>query len=161
MTNYWIFKVQEEVGGLYRRTGMDIFIHRIKECFWGIREYDKSGKLNSKVALPKEGDFVLFYLVGKEEGGSFVGTAVLDSGYVRLDDEQAKRVVHGEFVDCDQGFLLRQTEKWAKPLPVENLRGKGGFTSTGNFGSFFQGNIKRIKRSQDYETIVEEHELMR
>jgi predicted RNA-binding protein with PUA-like domain len=160
MVNYWIFKVKDEVGGLYGRRGFNIFEHRTQECFWGIREFSEKGKREANIDLLKKGDYAVFYLVAKE-GSRFLGTCILDSGYTRLDEEQAKKIVHREYIDCDQGVFLRDVDRWAKPLPIENLRGKDSFVAMGGkLGSFFQGSIKKIKHPEDYSTIIKEHKLM-
>lgn len=160
MTNYWIFKVKDEAGGLYGRRGCDIFGHRTKEGFWAIRERSEDGKLEANVGFLEMGDYAVFYLVGK--GGSrFLGTCVLDSGYTRLDAEQAKNIVHREYIDSNQGVFIKNVDKWAKPLPVECLRGKESLAhGGGNFGAHFQGSIKKIKRKEDYDAILHEHELV-
>jgi hypothetical protein len=160
VTDYWIFKVQTEEGGLYRRHGFDLFMHRTKEGFWGIREYNEKGRLEANIGNLKKGDHVVFYLVGV--GGSrFVGTCVLDSGFERLDPERAKLIVHPEYLDFETGVFLKAVERWAKPLPIENLRGKDSFVAGGGkFGSHFQGSIKKIKHKGEYNTIIREHELM-
>ena len=158
--DYWIFKVKTEEGGLWRRTGQEIFNHRTKELFWGIREYSENGRLEANVKNLKKGDYAVFYLVGKG-GSSFLGTCVLDSGFERLDPERAKEAVHREFLDCETGVMLKEVNKWAKPLPMECLRGKDSFVRRGGkFGSYFQGSIKRIKHKEEYYTIIREHELM-
>ena len=160
VTDYWIFKAQTEEGGLYRRRGFDLFVHRVKEGFWGIPEYNETGRLEPNIGNLKKGDYVVFYLVGT--GGSrFVGTCVLDSGFEHLDPESAKKIVHSEYLDCETGVFLKDVERWAKPLPIENLRGKDSFVAGGGkFGSHFQGRIKKIKRKEEYDTIIREHELM-
>ncbi len=157
--DYWIFKVEYEAGGLYGREGIDIFRHRSEEGFWGIREYTVKGKIQANVSLLKKGDCALFYLVTKE-GGCFVGTCILDSGYEKLNEEQTKKIVHREYIDWDQGVFLNEVDKWAKPLPVECLREKVSFIRGGrNSGLFFQGPIKKIKNPADYRTIIREHRL--
>jgi hypothetical protein len=156
LTNYWIFKVKDEMGGLYGRRGYVIFEHRTKEGFWAIRECSEKGKPEANIELLEKGDHAVFYLVGK--GGSrFLGTCILDSGYTRLNAEQTKRIVHNEYIDSDQGVFIKEVDKWAKPLPVECLRGK---ESVGNFGAHFQGSIKKIKRKEDYDALLHEHELV-
>lgn len=158
--NYWIFKVKTEEGGLYRRTGQDIFNHRTKELFWGIREYDEKGRQETNAKNLKKGDRTVFYLVGKG-GSGYLGTCVLDSDFVKLDAEKAKEIIHREFVDCETGVFLKEVDRWTKPLPIECLRGKDSFVEgSGKFGSYFQGSIKKIKRKQEYDTIIREHELM-
>jgi|SRR3990170_6498385 len=160
ITAYWVFKVKTEEGGLWRRTGLNIFEHRIKECFWGIHEYSENGRLDANVRGLKKGDCVVFYLVGKG-GSSFLGTCVLDSDFEKLDPEKAKKIIHREYLDWDQGVFLKEVSKWAKPLPIECLRGKKSFVAGGGkFGSYFQGSIKKIKHREEYDTIVREHELM-
>lgn len=158
--DYWIFKVKTEEGGLWRRTGVEIFEHRTKECFWGIRECDEKGRLEANARNLKKGDFAVFYLVGKDRS-SFLGTCVLDSGFEKLTLEKAREIVHQEFLDCETGVFLKLVDKWVKPLPMECLRGKDSFVASGGkFGSYFQGSIKKIKHKGEYDTIVREHELM-
>ncbi len=160
VAEYWIFKVKTEEGGLYRRTGQDIFNHRTKELFWGIREYDEKGRQEANAKDLKKGDRAVFYLVGKG-GSTYLGTCVLDSGFEKLDAEKSKEIVHREFLDCETGVFLKEVDRWAKPLPMECLRGKDSFVAGGGkFGSYFQGSIKKIKRKEEYDTIIREHELM-
>ena len=159
VTDYWIFKVKTEEGGLYRRTGLDLFQHRTREGFWGIMECNEKGHLEANLENLKKDDCVLFYLVGVN-GSSFLGSCVLASGFERLDPERAKQIVHHEYLDGDQGVFLKEVEKWAKPLPIECLRGKDSFVGGGGkFGSYFQGSIKKIKHKEEYDTIIREHEL--
>ncbi len=158
--NYWIFKVKDEVGGIFGRRGFAIFEHRTREGFWALKEYDEKGHLDPNVGLLKKGDHVVFYLVG--QGGSrFVGTCVLDSGFEKLDNEKAEQIVHRDYLDWDQGVFLKDVHKWVKPLPMECLRGKESFVPNGGkFGAYFQGSIKKIKTKQEFDTILREHELM-
>ena len=155
MTNYWIFKVKDEFGGLYARKGIEIFEHRTKEGFWGIRALNEKGKLEKNVNQLAKGDFVVFYLV-KTTGNCFVGTAVLDSVFQTLDDVQAKRLVHLEFIDWNQGVSLGDVNRWTKPLPVEYLAENSAFRG-GNI--YFQGSIKRIDRTV-YNSIILKHEII-
>jgi hypothetical protein len=159
-TNYWVFKVKDEVGGIYGRRGFAIFDHRSSEGFWALKTQDEKGRLDPNVGLLKKGDSVIFYLVG--QGGSrFVGTCVLDSGFVKLDAEKAEQIVHREYLDWDEGVYIKEVKKWARPLPIESLRGKDSFVSVGGkFGAYFKGSIRKIKNKQEYETIIREHELM-
>lgn len=157
-TNYWIFKVKDEVGGLYGRRGFAIYEHRMRDGFWGIREQNEKGRLEANVSLLKKGDHAVFYLVGL--GGSrFLGTAVLDSGFETLDAEKAENIVHREYLDWDQGVFLKDINRWAKPLPMESLHGKESFVKGGKFSPFFQGAIKKIS-IQEYKIILHEHELV-
>jgi hypothetical protein len=158
--DYWIIKVKTEEGGLWRRTGAEIFDHRTKEGFWGIREYDEKGRAEANARKLKKGDFAVFYLIGRDRS-SFLGTAVLDSGFERLNPEKAREIVHREYLDCETGVFLKELCRWAKPLPMECLRGKDSFVvGGGKFGSYFQGSIKKIKHKGEFDTIVREHELM-
>lgn len=158
--DYWIFKVQTEEGGLWRRSGAELFVHRTKEGFWGLREYNEKGRAETKVKDLKKGDFVVFYLVA-QGGGRFIGTCVLDSGFERIDTERAKLIVHHDYLDCETGVFVKNVKRWAKPLPMESLRGKDSFVAGGGkFGSHFQGSIKKIKHKAEYDTILREHQLM-
>lgn len=157
--NYWIFKVKDETGGLYGRRGNVIFEHRTEEGFWAIRERSENGKQESNVALLQKGDYALFYLVRKE-GSIFVGTCVLVSGFTQLSEEQAKTLVHKEYIDWHQGVFIKDVDKWVKPLSIGYLRGKESLAQGGvNVGSHFQGSIKKISRN-DYNAILHEHELV-
>lgn len=160
MSNYWIFKVKDEEGGLYGRKGMDIFLHRTKEGFWGIREIDENGKRETNVTKLKKGDRVIFYLVDKNSS-RFIGTCEIDSEYVQLDAEQAKKLVHREFIDPEQGVFIKNVDRWEKTLPIDMLRGEASFINrSGKFGPFFQGRIKKIKHVTDYEAIIAAHKQM-
>jgi hypothetical protein len=157
--NYWIFKVKDEVGGLFGRRAFAIFDHRANERFWALRELNEKGKLEAHLKELKEGDKVIFFLV--EKGKSrFVGTCVLDSGFLTLDEEKEKEILHSDFIDWNQGVFLGKVDKWDKPLPAECLRDNPSFVhSGGNLGAFFQGSIKKIKRSEDFGAIIREHKL--
>jgi hypothetical protein len=159
LTNYWIFKVKDEVGGLYGRRGYVIFEHRAKEGFWAIKEQSARGKPEINIDLLEKGDHALFYLIGK--GGSrFLGTCVLDSSYTQLDEEQTKQFVHIEYIDSDKGVFIKNVDKWVKPVPIEALRGKDTLAHKGGtVGAHFQGAIKKIER-KDYSVILHEHELI-
>ena len=158
-TDYWIYKVKDEIGGLYGRRGFAIYEHRMHDGFWAIRERNEKGRVEANVSLLKKGDCAVFYLVGL--GGSrFLGTAILDSGFETLDDEKAKEIVHREYLDWDQGVFLKEINRWAKPLPIESLHGKESFVANGGkINPFFQGSIKKMGR-QEYEIIIREHELL-
>jgi hypothetical protein len=157
--DYWIFKVKDEVGGLYGRRGFAIYDHRMRDGFWALREENEKGRLEANISLLKKGDYALFYLVGL--GGSrFLGTAILDSGFEQLDAETAKNIVHREYLDWDQGVFLKDINKWVNPLPMEALRGKESFVADGGkISPFFQGAIKKIS-IQEYYIILREHELV-
>lgn len=158
--DYWVFKVKDEVGGIYGRRGYIIFEHRIKEQFWGIKERDENGRAQPNLDLLKKDDYVVFYLVGKS-AGRFVGTCRLDSGYEQLTEEQRMKIFHGEYLDYDRGVFLRDVDKWAKSLPVESLRGKESFVAAGGkLGAYFQGSIKKLKSGEAYHIILREHELV-
>ncbi len=159
MINYWIFKVKDEVGGLYGRRGYNIFEHRTKEGFWAIKERSENGKQEVNIPLLKQGDHVLFYLVHKD-GSRFLGSCIIDSAYTQLNETQTKMLVHHEFIDSDQGVFIKEVDKWSKPLPIECLKGKESLAHRGGkVGSHFQGSIKKIERV-DYEAILHEHELV-
>jgi predicted RNA-binding protein with PUA-like domain len=158
VANYWIFKVEDEVGGLFGRRGYVIFDHRTSEGFWAIREHAANGKLEAKASQLQKGDYALFFLVDKD-GSQFVGTCMLDSGFMQLSEEQAKNLVHREFIDWNQGVFIKDVDKWAEPLPIKYLREKESFRQSGvKVGTHFQGRIKKIEQ-KDYVVILHEHEL--
>ena len=85
----------------------------------------------------------------------------MDSGFEKLECERSKKITHPEYLDWEQGVSLKDVDEWAKSLPIERLRGKVRFVpSEDNYGSYFQGSVKRIKYSGDYDTILREHKLM-
>jgi hypothetical protein len=158
-TNYWIFKVRDEENAKYRRRGIDIFQHRISERFWGLPQYAETGKGTPHVMDLKTGDHILFYLV-TPDGSRFLGNCILDSNYTTLDEEASKKLFHLEYIDHNQGVFLKNIDKWNKPVPVEQLKGKGSFVrGTGTFASFFQGNIKKMESRKEYEAVISEHNL--
>jgi hypothetical protein len=158
VTNYWIFKVKDEVGGLYGRRGYAIFEHRTQEGFWAIKERSENGKPEVNLPLLKQGDHALFYLVHKD-GGRFIGNCILDSAYTQLDETQKKLLIHRDFIDSDQGVFVTAVDKWSKPLPIECLKGKEAFAHRGGkVRSHFQGGIKKIDL-MEYEAILHEHKL--
>jgi hypothetical protein len=161
LANYWIFKVKEETGGIYRIPGIDLYRHRMQDGFWGIREHTPDGRQEAHLEELKKDDCVLFYLVGAK-GNSFLGTATLDSDYTKLDDEAAKEIFHSDFLDNYQGVFLRDIDKWGKPLPMEAFRGKDSFVpGGGKVGAFFKGYIKKIKHKEEFDMVIREHELLR
>jgi len=157
--NYWIFKVKDEVGGIFGRRGFAIYEHRMHDGFWALKERNEKGRLEENVSSLQKGDHALFYLVG--QGGSrFLGTAVLDSGFEQLDEKKTKEIVHRDFLDWDTGVFLKDINRWAKPLPIESLHGKESFVPEGGkVKPFFKGTIKKISR-QEYEIIYREHKLV-
>jgi hypothetical protein len=160
LVNYWIFKVKDEVGGLYGRRGWIIFEHRVTERFWSFKEHNEKGKMEVNLNLISPGDCALFYSVSKEGGNRFLGSCILESAYVQLDEEQERQLVHKEFIDYNQGVFLKEVDKWKHPLPLENLQGKVSFMrSERKAGLFFQGSIKQIE-NQDYRLIIREHKLI-
>jgi hypothetical protein len=113
--NYWVFKVRDEVGGIYGRAGMDIFLHRTSEGFWVIRECSPEGKPERNLSDLAKGDLALFYLVAKT-GNRFIGACTVDSAYQKLDAERTKVLVHREFIDSPQGVFIKDVERWSKSL---------------------------------------------
>ncbi|MCW4005566.1 MAG: EVE domain-containing protein [Candidatus Bathyarchaeota archaeon] len=159
MSNYWIFKVTSETGGLFGRTAQELFDHRTKEEFWPIRELSEDGKRENKIDLLRKGDKAVFYAVGKNSG-RFVGTCVLASDYTRLTEEQAAQVVHKEYIDSEQGVFIEKVDRWAKPLPADYLRRKEILAQKGTAISVrFRGYIKKLKRPEEYYALLQEHEL--
>jgi hypothetical protein len=121
-------------------------------------EYAANGKLEAKASQLQKGDYALFYLVDKDSG-RFVGNCVLDSGFVQLSEEQAKSLVHREFIDWNQGVFIKNVDKWTVPLPIKYFREKESLgQKTVKVGTHFQGSIKKIDR-KDYVAILREHEL--
>lgn len=155
MVNYWIFKVKDEAGGLYGRNGIEIFNHRINEKFWGIREFNEKGKRDNKVDSLEEGDYAIFYLIGKN-ANSFIGNCILDSGYQTLDAGLSKNLVHKEYIDYNKGVFLKEAYKWVKHLPIDSLRSLESFNISG-LGAYFQGNIKKLKNCYEYQAIINLH----
>ena len=158
MINHWIFNVKDDENGEYCRTGIEIYNHRMQDCFWGLFEFTESKRRRPNIASLKKGDVVLFYFAG-EDGHCFLGTSVLASGFTKLKREMVNRLTHKKYLDWDEGVHLRKEsiEKWANPLPVECLRGKVPFLPVGeNYGSYMQGSIKSISE-RDFDTIVHEH----
>jgi hypothetical protein len=157
--NYWIFKVKDEENAKYRRRGIDIFQHRISECFWSFPQFTETGKPTPHIMDLKTGDSVLFYLVNPL-GSKFIGNCVLDSDYTTLDEETTKKLLHTEYIDHNQGVFLKNIDRWNKPLPVDQLKGKGSFVrGSGTFASFFKGSIKKIDSRKEYEAVISEHNL--
>ena len=151
----------DEVGGLYGRRGFAIFEHRIKECFWGLREQDSKGKVQPNLDSLKKDDAIIFYLVAKGKGGSrFVGTALLDSGYQEVPQEKIQYIVHSEYLDYGKGVFLKEVNKWTKPLPIEGLSGKESVMASGvKLTAYFQGNLKKVSK-REFDLIVREHEFV-
>jgi len=161
MVNYWIFKVASDENEKYSRKGIEIYKHRMPECFWGLKKLTKTERKTPNVARLKARDFVLFYLVGKE-GHCFLGTCVLNSGFRPLTPKESKNITHPEYLDWEQGAFLKKdtVDIWAKPLPIERLRGKVHFVPNDkNYGSYLQGSVTKIHDKRDYNTVVREHEL--
>lgn len=156
--NYWVFKVKEETGGLYLRPGADIYNHRMQDAFWSFREIVENEKSNSDIQQLQKDDNVVFYLIESGRESRFLGTALLDSTFEKLDAVKAKKIIHKEYLDFDQGVFLKSINKWVMPLPVDALRGKGAFgDGRAKFGQFFKGSIKKLNGIQEYETIIHEY----
>ncbi|NLE06534.1 MAG: EVE domain-containing protein [Crenarchaeota archaeon] len=157
MTNYWIFKVEDEEGGLFAKKALEIFMHRTNEGFWGIKEIGENGKRESNVDSLKKGDFALFFLIGKNIN-RFIGTCELDSDYIQLDEEQTKKIVHKEYIDNNQGVFIKNVDRWSNKLSVDSLRTEKPLKYRNiNIGTFFKGNIKKIRQANDYTAIIKFH----
>ena len=162
MANYWIFKVTDAKNEKYSKEGIQIYNHRMSEFFWGIKEFTKNGRKAANIDHLRKGDAALFYLVGTR-GHCFLGTCKLNSGFIRPKPGELEKITHEEYLDWKEGvFLDKDTiHVWAKPLPIERLRGKVHFVPNGeNYGSYLQGSVTRIRNQQDYYAVVHEHELM-
>jgi len=60
----------------------------------------------------------------------------------------------------NHGVDLKNIAIWNTTLPIDRLRGKVSFVPDDqNYGSFLQGSVKRISRS-NYQTIIVEHGKM-
>lgn len=159
MSNYWIFNVKDDQNEKYQKKGIAIYNHRMHENFWGLREYISNGRKAANIDSLKDGDNVVFYLIGNE-GHRFLGTCILASSFKNLTKEEIAKLTHEEYLDWNQGVFLRDVDQWNKTLPIERLRGKVPFVPVDqNYGSYFQGSVKRISKL-DYDTIVQEHEIM-
>jgi hypothetical protein len=155
-----VFKVKEEAGGLYRRSGIELYNHRMNDGFWGIREDSEKSKSAADLSQLEKGDCAVFYLVEPGRESRFLGTASLGSAFERLDAEKAKVLVHKDFLDTDQGVFLTAIDKWAKHLSVECLRGKGPFgNGRVKFSPFFKGSVKQLGGREEYEIIIQEHKM--
>ena len=150
MTNYWIFKVNDDSNEKYSLKGIQIYNHRMDtDRAWGIKEYKENGSMASNVVSLENGDKVVFYLCG-QKGHCFLGKAKLESGYPLIDI-----VVHEEFLDWKRGVKLIDIEKWNQPVPIKQLEGELSFFVKGdkNWGSHLQGAITRITK-EDYDIIT-------
>lgn len=157
---YWVFKVKEEAGGLYRRSGFELYNHRMSDGFWCIKEDSEKGKSTADLSQLEKGDSAIFYLVEPGRESRFLGTATLDSAFEKLDDEKAKTLIHEDFLDTDRGVFLTSVDKWQKHMSVECLRGKGPFgDGRVKFSPFFKGNVKQLGSREDYEIIIQEHDI--
>jgi hypothetical protein len=159
MEDCWIFNVKDDQNARYRRKGIEIYRHRMLESFWGLREYNSDGRKAANIRSLKIDDKVVFYLIG-EFGKQFLGTAKIASQFVTLEKNEIDKLSHEEFLDWNQGVYLNDIVSWNKTLPIERLRGKVTFVpSDTNYGSFFQGSIKGISRT-DFGEIENEHQTM-
>jgi len=157
---YWVFKVKQEVGGLYCRSGTEIYEHRMTDGFWGIKEDPAKSKSVDSLESLEKGDHVIFYLVEPGQESRFLGTATIDSNYHKIDSEKEAKIIHKAYLDCDQGVFLKEIDRWSSSLSVENLRGKGPFgDGRARFGPFFQGSVKLLESAEAFETIINEHKL--
>lgn len=151
--------MKDDATNKYSRKGIEIYNHRMIDRFWGIREFTSDGKRTANATKLMTGDKVLFYLAGKD-GHCFLGTCVLASGFRRLGEDEAKKRTHEEYLDWNQGvdFIVKDGDKWEKPLPIECLRGKVSFVPIrGGYGHYLQGSITKIE-PDDYDNIIREHE---
>ncbi len=152
MPSCWIFNVRDDENGKYSRTGNEIYSHRMRDYFWGLKERTETGRRTANVSSLQEGDNVLFYLAGKD-GHCFLGTCVLASGLTK------SRIIHEEYLDWEKGVRLKKEsiEKWRKPLPIERLRGKVSFVPFGkNYGWNLQGTVKKID-CDEHDIVIREH----
>ena len=161
LNNYWIFKVKNDSNEEYARTGLEIFQHRMPENFWGLREHNDAGRKTPNVAHLKNGDCILFYLVGKY---CFLGTRVLKSTFrSNLTPEELKPITHPQYLDWKTGVFLEELtsdDDWSKkPLSIERVRGKVDFVPCdNNWGQHLRGSITKISR-EDFEAVIREHML--
>jgi len=160
-TKYWVFKVKEETGGLYRRSGIEIYNHRMADGFWGLKEDSDKIKESAIFDQLEKGDRIVFYLVEAGRESRFLGTATLSSGIEKLDEEKAKTIVHKDYLDSDRGVFINAIDKWKNYLSVECLRGKGPFgDGRVKFSPFFKGNVKQLGSRSEFEIIFQEHMIV-
>jgi hypothetical protein len=125
--------VADDENEKYSKRGIQIYNHRMRESFWGIKGVTKNGRKAANIDYLKKGDYVLFYLVGKG-GQCFLGTSELASGFRSLEPDESARITHEEYLDWQQGVSLDKDtiHVWTKPLPIERLRGKVHFVLCGS-----------------------------
>ena len=148
LTNYWIFKANDDSDGEHTLTGLTIYRHRMEDKAWGIKEYKKNGQRASNVTKLGRGNKVVFYLCGSD-GHCFLGRATLETGF-----PLTELVVHKEYLDWKHGVKLTDIKQWVKPVQIKPLEGRLSFFAEGetNWGAHLQGAITRITES-DYKTI--------
>lgn len=125
---YWIF--------LIKGNEVD-FQKRISEGKWPIAE-----KTGNKNKIQKD-DQVIFYL-GGEGQKKFMGTCSLASEIIRNDDNF--------FVE------LKQVDIWKTPLFVPDIIDSLDFIPNKNWGSFFQGRIVWITKT-DFDKILKNNSV--
>jgi predicted RNA-binding protein with PUA-like domain len=94
MVNYWMFTVIDGKEGTKTMKGMDIYMQRMSDGFFGIR----TGVRNYRSI--RQGDRVVYYLAGKK-GQRFVGTATITSDHYELSAEERKILTRKPFFWSD------------------------------------------------------------
>jgi hypothetical protein len=150
MVNHWIFKVKDDIIDGDRKEGIEIYLQRMSDRFWGLNPKASS------LRYLEPNDKVVFYLAGFGEY-KFLGTCLLDSRYYELSKEEKTLLGHSKFFRPSHGVRLKQVNIWGTPKPIKPLIKAGALKFIADpsiWGSYLQGSIRSIS-PEDYETIAQ------
>lgn len=152
MAKYWIFPVKDNKIGTIKKKGIEIYMQRMSDRFWGLNE-----KSSNRFYL-EPSDRIVFYLAGIG-GHMFLGTCILDSRYYKLSEEEKRQFWHGPFFQATHGVRLKDIRIWRPSKSIHPLIKKLKFIKDPlEWGTYLQGSIRKISED-DYITIVQPDEL--
>lgn len=145
--NYWVFIAKDQEFYGKDATALEIITQRIGDFYFGVLE----DAHNLRSVAP--GDKVIFYAAGIYK---FVGNATIE--HVHADPKENLPLhlqTRAKALSAGTGVYFRSATLWDvfinTPQVVEHL---AFVTNKENWGSSFQGTIRRIE-PQDYEFLIE------
>ena len=154
MVKYWIFKVIEHKAGKDRLEGIDVYKQRMRQAFWGLKERRRDGRKVANITKLERGDYVVFYLAGSEDEQSFLGTAILDSSFYKLGQQEKEKLTRLPFFVATHGVKFMEIDAWDTPVSIRPLIENLQFiTNKRNWGSHIQGSITPIPE-EDFNIII-------
>lgn len=152
--NHWIFNVKDGIIDGERKKGIEIYLQRMKDGFWGLTPEA------SNLRYLEPDDKVVFYLAGSGEQ-KFLGTCLLESRCHELSGEEKALLWHNKFFRPTHGVRLKHVKIWGNPKPIHPLlkiRALKFIADSSIWGSYLQGSARSISL-EDYTTITQNIEL--